>query len=129
MTEQRNGERGRNYSKSSRMRLLIPFHGKTQDGGIDRNANGFQIHAGRKGRTVQDCLVNLQLSYKQSQVMRSVMAIIFSDMAGCYDRIRMNLNTITSMRMGMSKSIALTHAKTLTGMEHRVRTAYGDSEQ
>ena len=57
------------------------------------------------------------------------MAVIFDDMAGCYDRIRMNLNTITSRRMGMDRNVAITHAKTLIGMEHRIRTAFGDSEE
>ena len=55
------------------------------------------------------------------------MAIIFNDMAGCYDRLRLNLNTITSRRMGMTKEAAITHSKTLTGKVHRIRTAYGDS--
>ena len=63
------------------------------------NLNPDQVYASRKGNTVHDCLVNLQLTYELAQTTRSVMAILFNDMAGCYDRIRMNLNTITSRRM------------------------------
>ena len=86
-----------------------------------------QIYAGRKGRTVHDCLVNLQLTYEISQTIREPMAIIFNDMAGCYDRIRLNLNTITSRRIGMTKHAAIAHAKTITNMHHNVCTSFGDS--
>ena len=90
--------------------------------------NTEQIYGGRRGKTVHDCLTNLQLTYEYSQVTCSPMALIFDDMAGCYDRIRLNLNTITTRRMGMTKNAAITHSKTITGMTHKVRTAYGDSE-
>ena len=56
------------------------------------------------------------------------MAIIFNDMVGCYDRIKMNLNTITLRRLGMDKQVAISHAKTVTGMSHRIRIAFGNSQ-
>ena len=88
--------------------------------------NPDQIYASRKGNTVHDCLVNLQLTYELAYTTQSVMAILFNDMAGCYDRLRFNLTNISTQRIGMDKNIALTHNKTLAGMKHYVRTAKGD---
>ena len=73
-------------------------------------------------------MINLQLTYENSNILHSPMAIILNDMAGCFDRIRLNLNTITTRRLGVPKEVAISHAKTITGMEHRIRTAFGDSE-
>ena len=56
------------------------------------------------------------------------MIMIDNDAQGCYDRIRMNLNTICARRMGMPKNAAIFHAKSLVGMTHHIRTAHGDSD-
>ena len=56
------------------------------------------------------------------------MAILFNNMAGCYDRLRFNLTNITTQRLGMHPKIAQSHNKTLALMIHTVRTANGDSK-
>ena len=89
--------------------------------------NPDQIYAGPKGWTVHDCLVNLQTTYEISMVMREVVGIIFNDMAGCYIRLHLNLNTITAWRLVMDKNAVLTHAQTITGMSPIVWATFGDS--
>ena len=63
-----------------------------------------------------------------SQTIREPMAIIFNDMAGCYDRIRMNLSSITTRRLGMDKNVSMAHNETLTEMQHTIRTSTGESK-
>ena len=109
--------------------LKIYYARRMMDKSEKYNQNSDQIYAGRKGNTVHDCLVNLQLTYELAISTQSVMAIIFNNMAGCYNRLRFNLTNITTQRIGMHKNIAKTHTLTLAGMKHRVRTANGDSEQ
>ena len=48
---------------------------------------------------------------------------------GCYDRVRPSLNTITTRRIGLPKSVAICHAATLRKMRHYLRTGFGISEE
>ena len=88
-----------------------------------------QVYAGRKGNTVHDCLVNLQTTYEISQTMHTPMSIIFNNMTGCYDRIRLNLNSIVTRRLGMDRNVASTHARTLANMQHKICIVYGISSE
>ena len=109
--------------------LKIYYSRRMMSNSVASSLNPDQIYAGIKGNTVHDCLVNLQLTYESSFISRTPMAIIFNDMAGCYDRLRMNLTTITTRRLGMDRNVAKAHSETLTEMQHTIRTSNGDSSK
>ena len=55
------------------------------------------------------------------------MITISNDAAGCYDRMRHNLTTITTRRVESPKEFALWHARVQNQMEHYVKTKAGVS--
>ena len=57
------------------------------------------------------------------------MITLFNDAAGCYDRMRHNLTTITTRRMGCPKEFALCHARVQNQMKHFVKTKAGVSKE
>ena len=109
--------------------LKILYSRRMMENSEKYRLNPDQVYASRKGNTVHDCLVNLQLTYEISHSTRSVMAILFNDMAGCYDRLRFNLINITTRRLGMHPNVNKAHNETLSEMVHNVRTANGDSDE
>jgi protein-arginine kinase activator protein McsA len=46
------------------------------------------------GHTAHDALITLQLKYDNTRLNKSVLASMFNDAAGCYDRIRPLLSSI-----------------------------------
>ena len=54
---------------------------------------------------------------------------LFNDLKGAYDRVRPALNTVTTMRGGLSKEEAVCHAMALRKMKHHIRTGFGISEE
>jgi hypothetical protein len=74
------------------------------------------------GRTAHDALITLQLIYDNARVNKSVMASMFNDAAGCYDRIRPLLSSICMQRVGCPSAIGLCHSVTQRKMLHRVKT-------
>ena len=86
-------------------------------------------YSGRKDNTVHDCFTNLLVTFENSRINQRPIAIFFNDMNGCYDRLRMNLNNIATRRLGMDRNTSIAHAKSLTGMRHKLRTPYGNSNK
>ena len=55
------------------------------------------------------------------------MITIFNDAAGCYDRMRYNLVTVSIRRMGYPKQVALCHTRVLNNMKHFIKSRFGIS--
>lgn len=90
---------------------------------------GDQALGGRKGKTVHDLIIRLQLTTINSEVGKYPITFCFNDQAGNFDRIHPNLASIAAQRLGMTKEASQTYAATLTDMEHRIRAAHGDSNE
>ena len=50
---------------------------------------------------------------------------MLNNAAGCYDRIRARLNTVTTICMGCPKEVTIHHARVLTPIHHYIRTWNG----
>jgi hypothetical protein len=79
------------------------------------------------GRTAHDALITLQLIYDNARINKKVIASMFNDAAGCYDRIRPSLSSLCMQRVGCSESIAKCHTITQRNMLHMVKTSKGVS--
>ena len=64
-----------------------------------------------------------------ARVQRDYIISLFNDLKGAYDRVRQNLNTVTTMRMGLSKNEAVCHASALRKMRYFLRTSFGVSTE
>jgi hypothetical protein len=80
------------------------------------------------GRTAHDALITLQLLYDNARINKTVIASMFNDAAGCYDRIRPLLSSICMWRVGCPGSVAYCHGLTQRKMIHRVKTNRGISK-
>lgn len=89
--------------------------------------SGEQAQGGRQGRTAHDHLSNLQYTAINAAVTRTPIVFCFNNQKGNFDRIRLNVNSIGSRRMGTPKNATLAHASTLCNMKHQIRTIFGDS--
>ena len=90
---------------------------------------GEQAIGGRKGHAIPDLLIKLQLTAINSELGKYPVAYCFNDQAGNFDRLRPNVVSVAAQRIGMTKEAAMTQAATLAGMQHRIRTAHGDSKE
>ena len=89
--------------------------------------NEHQLYCSRKGKCPYDALITLRVIYDMSRLQRDYISSGFNDLKGAYDRVRPNLKTITTMRIGLTKVEALCHAKALRKMRHFLRTGFGFS--
>ena len=60
---------------------------------------------------------------------RDYIITLFNDLKGAYDRLRANLNTITTRGIYLSKKEAMCHAIALRKMRHFIRTWFEISEE
>ena len=86
-----------------------------------------ETYGARKGRSTHGALMTYQLNFGLAQLNKRNISILDSDATGCYDRIPHNLLSIAQQRMGCRKPFAMSHAKTLHNMIHRILTAHGVS--
>ena len=56
--------------------------------------NTNETHGSLPGRTTHDALLTARLAADNARLLKHSMLTIFNDAAGCYDRIRPNLNTL-----------------------------------
>ena len=91
----------------------------------EQGLNSNQTHGSRPGRSTHDALKINTLTYDIARLDRTTMITLFNDAAGCYDRMRHNLTTITTRHMGCPKSFALCHARVQNTMKHFVKTTAG----
>ena len=93
----------------------------------DKGLNSTQTHGSRPGRSAHDALKINTLTYDIGRLDKTLMITIFNDAAGCYDRMRHNLTTITTRRMGCPKAFVLCHARVQNQMKHFIKTKTGVS--
>ena len=62
----------------------------------DQGLNSNQTHGSRPGRSTHDALKINTLTYDIARLDRTMMVALFYDAAGCYDRMRHNLTTVTT---------------------------------
>ena len=86
---------------------------------------GNDMHGGRQKRTAQQALLTQQLTFNISRQKRLQYSVINLDATKCFDRIYPNLAVITMTKIGSPKGMIVSLAKTLNGMQHRIRTAHG----
>ena len=90
--------------------------------------NSPQLYGSRKNTSTQEAFITLRVIYDMARMDRCHMILLFNDLAGCYDRVRLSLNTITVQRMRCTKEIAVCHAQAVRQMKHRVRPSAGISK-
>jgi hypothetical protein len=95
----------------------------------EHRISGHQLFGSRKGKSTYDALVTVWVIYDMARVQRNYIVSMFNDLICCYDRTRPALNTVTTRRMGLPKTVAVCHTKTLRLMKHYIRTGYGISKE
>ena len=95
--------------------------------GEKHGLNGHQLYGSCKGRSTYDALITVRIIYDMARTQQDYIISIFNDLKGCYDRVRPAVNTITTRRMGLPKSVALCHASALKKLRHHIRTGFGIS--
>ena len=91
--------------------------------------NSQQLYGLRKNKSTHEALITLRVIYDLARLDWCHIVSLFNDLKGCYDRIRPVLNTVTARRMGCPEGTAVCHAKAVRQMKHRVRTAFGISQE
>jgi hypothetical protein len=79
------------------------------------------------GRTAHDALITLQLIYDNARINKRVIASMFNNAAGCYDRIQPLLSLICMQQVGCPEPVSRCHTTTQRQMIHRVKTGRGVS--
>ena len=74
-------------------------------------------------------MITVRVIYDMARTQRDYIISLFNDLKGAYDRVRPVLNTVTTMRGGLSKEDAVCHALALRKMKHHIRTGFGISEE
>lgn len=90
---------------------------------------GDESHGNRPHRSTHDALLTSRLISDSARLYRRPILVATTDLCGCYDRIPRKLNTITTRREGTPAPVAISHAKTLRHMKHRIRTSSGLSPE
>ena len=86
-----------------------------------------ELYGSIPGRTAQEAMALLQQIFDNHRLTRRNLLIDFNDAAGCYDRIRHNLASITVIRLGCALLLTLCHCMVQLHMRHYIRTAAGIS--
>jgi hypothetical protein len=94
---------------------------------VNSNRCDNQAFGSIPGRTAHDALITLQLIYDNARVTKRVIASMFNDAAGCYDRIQPLLSSICMQRIGCPEPVSRCHTVTQRKMIHRVKTSKGIS--
>ena len=96
--------------------------------GEKHGLNSPQLYGSRKQKSAIEALITLRVMYNMARLDRVYMVSLFNDLKGCYDRIRPELITITSRRIGCPEGVAVCDAEALCLMKHAVRTSFGISK-
>ena len=88
--------------------MKILYSRRMMPHGDKHGFSGEQAQGGRQGRTTHDLISNLQYTSINSELTRRPMTLCFNDQKGNFDRIRLNMNSVASRRMGMTKEATLT---------------------
>ena len=81
----------------------------------------------RPGRSSQDNALNKRLLFDYQRLRRQPYAICACDLKSCYDRIVHNAAVLALRRAGIRQSDISSMFGTIQTMIHKVRTAFGDS--
>lgn len=87
-----------------------------------------QFGSRKKHRAIEHVL-NKKLTFDLIRVNKQPLALCANDLKSCYDRINHSFASLCLQRIGMKKAEVACMFGTLQEMEHRIRTAYGDSQE
>lgn len=82
---------------------------------------------GRPNRSAPDCASRKLLTLEYKRYMRQPVALFFSDLASCFDRMMVSLSSIVSLKKGMDRNVCECRAKVMRQMKRHVRTGAGTS--
>ena len=82
----------------------------------------------RKGREPANQIIAKRCIIDHAQSMRHSLCLTSSDLAGCYDRIIHTAAALALLRIRIPHSSIMSMFSSIQKMEHRIRTAYGDSD-
>ena len=68
--------------------------------------HGHQLYGYRKVNCAYDALITVRVIYDMARSQRDYIISLFNDLKGAYDRVRPNINTVTTRRMCLSKNEA-----------------------
>ena len=94
---------------------------------LDKNMIAEEQYS-RPGRSAQDNALNKRLMFDHQRMKRQPFAICACDLKSCYDRIVHNAASLALQRVGVRQSDIISMFGTIECMIHKVRTAFGDSE-
>ena len=83
----------------------------------------------RPGRSAMDSSVMQRCTLDHFQYRRQCFALTSCDLANCYDRIVHTAAALALLRLGVSHTKICSMFHSIQKIIHRVRTAFGDSEQ
>ena len=83
----------------------------------------------RPGRSAIDQTIAKRCTFDHHRSRRLTYSICSSDLAGCYDRIVHTAAALALLRLGLDHAKVLSMFDSIQRMVHKVRTAFGDSEE
>ena len=101
----------------------LVYHSKHHD------LNGHQIYGSRKGHTIYNILTTVQVIYNMARIQRDYLILMFKDLKGCHDCVRLALITITTQQRIFPNNPTLCFAKALRFMDNHIRTSFGISSE
>jgi hypothetical protein len=84
---------------------------------------------GRIGRSSSDMATKTVITHEICRLQKLQGGVIYNDAKACFDRIVENMGNLTCMREGLSPTIALLHAQTLSQMKYYIKTQHGCDSQ
>ena len=81
----------------------------------------------RRGHRANYIGLEKRLSFDMSRQLRQPMALCSNDARACYDRIVHSVAALSLQRVGVPKSAVRCMFSTIQGLEHHIRTTFGDS--
>ena len=95
---------------------------------LDKNMIAEEQYS-RPGRSAQDNALNKRLMFDNQRMKKQPFAICACDLKSCYDRIVHNAASLVLQRVGVRQTDIVSMFGTIETMIHKVRTAFGDSEE
>ena len=86
-------------------------------------------YGSRKRKTAILHALNKRLTFDILRQQKKGSAICSSDLKSCYDRIVHSFAALAMRRAGAAESATVSMFKTLQKLRHKVRTAFGDSDE
>lgn len=93
-----------------------------------RNALAIEQFGSRKRHKPIEHAVNKRVALDLLRQRRIAGALCTNDLKSCYDRIVHSVASLSLQRQGIQKSEVTAMFSTLQGLEHHIRTSFGDSD-